>query len=135
MTMTMGERIREERRRLGLNQTAFGELGGVGKTTQILYEAGERVPDAEYLGRIAEKGVDSTYILLGKRITDIAGEFQNWDILTDVFEAIDEWARQRKKRTPKSTKMKLAKLFYLQFQDRGKVDRSLIDGHLKLLGK
>lgn len=65
--VSFGERLREERVRAGLSQTEFGELAGVTKKTQMLYEADERVPDARYL--IAANGahVDVQYILTGER--------------------------------------------------------------------
>lgn len=63
---TIGERIREERERKGLNQTDFGRIGGVTKKTQGNYEANIRAPAASYLAAIAEEGVDVLYILLDK---------------------------------------------------------------------
>lgn len=48
-----------------MNQTKFGEIGGVTKKTQMLYEAGDRMPDAVYLRRIACIGVDVQYIVIG----------------------------------------------------------------------
>lgn len=65
--MNIFERLKEERKRLALTQTEFGRLGGVGKTTQINYESGERSPDAQYLEAIARTGVDVQYILTGVR--------------------------------------------------------------------
>ncbi|KPM95207.1 hypothetical protein AOR11_24555, partial [Vibrio alginolyticus] len=43
---TTGERLKAERERLGLSQTAMAQVGGVGKTTQINYEKDARSPDA-----------------------------------------------------------------------------------------
>jgi len=59
------DRLREERERLGMTQAALGELGGIKKGTQHAYENGSRVPDADYLGRIAVGGVDVSYVVLG----------------------------------------------------------------------
>lgn len=64
---TLGERLREERERLGLSQVAFGELGGVKKVAQINYEKGNRSPDSEYLAAIAASGVDVLYVITGQR--------------------------------------------------------------------
>lgn len=61
----IGRRLREERRRLGLNQDDFAELGGVKKNAQLHYENGSRSPDAAYLTAIAEAGVDVLYVLTG----------------------------------------------------------------------
>ena len=65
--VSIGDRLREERVRLGLTQPAIGELGGVTKKTQMLYEGGERAPDANYLSSLAAHGVDVRYVLTGAR--------------------------------------------------------------------
>lgn len=70
--MSIGERLREERERLGLSQTAFGELAGVGRKSQFNYEENERSPDADYLSAIASAGADALYILTGMRGENIA---------------------------------------------------------------
>jgi transcriptional regulator with XRE-family HTH domain len=65
---TFHERLQEERKRLGLSQSEFGEAGGVQKRAQINYESGERQPDALYLQRLTTIGVDVLYVLTGKRL-------------------------------------------------------------------
>lgn len=65
--VSFGERIREERERMRLNQTAFAATGGVTKKTQMLYEAGERFPDVRYLAAVHEIGCDVRYIVTGNR--------------------------------------------------------------------
>lgn len=68
-SVSIGERLREERNRLGLSQPAWGEIAGVTKKTQMLYEAGERMPDAAYLSAVASAGADVQYIVTGIRST------------------------------------------------------------------
>lgn len=63
----VGERLREERKKLGLTQQEFATLGGIAINAQAHYEAGERQPKAGYLIGIAASGVDILYILLGTR--------------------------------------------------------------------
>lgn len=70
--MTIGERLKEERSRLGFNQTDLAAVGGVGKTTQINYEKGAGSPDAAYLAAIAEQGADVLYIVTGERKPQLA---------------------------------------------------------------
>ncbi|MEB3437891.1 helix-turn-helix transcriptional regulator [Pseudomonas sp. A2] len=65
--MAIGDRLKEERSRLGLSQTDLATVGGVGKTTQINYEKGERSPDATYLSAVADKGVDVLYVVTGEK--------------------------------------------------------------------
>lgn len=65
--LNIGERLREERVRLGYNQADFAAIAGVAKTSQFNYEKGERSPDAAYLAAVAEKGVDVLYVVTGIR--------------------------------------------------------------------
>lgn len=71
---SIGERLKEERERLGLSQEAFGEIGGVKKLAQRNYEKGNRMPDAGYLASIAEVGVDVMYVLTGQRNAPVQQE-------------------------------------------------------------
>jgi len=48
-----------------LSQKVFGEIGGVEANAQGKYESGGRAPKADYLSRVAEKGVDVLYVLTG----------------------------------------------------------------------
>lgn len=70
--VSLGERLREERERLGLSQTLFGDLAQVTKKTQMLYEGGHRSPKAGYLTAIAEQGIDVQYVLTGNRSVPVA---------------------------------------------------------------
>lgn len=63
----IGDRLREERDRLGLSQAAFGEIGGVKANAQGNYEKGERFPDAGYLAAVSAVGVDVLYVVTGER--------------------------------------------------------------------
>lgn len=63
-----GERLREERLRLGLKtQDDLAQIGGVNRNTQGSYEKGERNPDSAYLAAVAAAGVDVLYVLTGAR--------------------------------------------------------------------
>lgn len=69
----IGERLKEERIRLGKNQTEFAQIAaaagasGTTRQSQSLYEKGDRMPDATYLAAVAEAGVDVSYVLTGER--------------------------------------------------------------------
>ncbi len=65
--VTIGERLRLERERTRLNQTAFGELAGVQRNTQANYESDQRTPDAAYLSALIPHGVDVWFVLTGER--------------------------------------------------------------------
>lgn len=60
---TFGDRLKSERKRLGFTQEQLAELGGVKKLAQINYEKDKTFPDAGYLMRIKENGVDVVFLL------------------------------------------------------------------------
>ncbi|MDH0747223.1 helix-turn-helix domain-containing protein [Pseudomonas sp. GD03842] len=66
----IGSRLREERTRLKLSQSALGAIGGVETNAQGNYENGVRSPKADYLLRILGAGVDINYVLTGVRPRD-----------------------------------------------------------------
>jgi transcriptional regulator with XRE-family HTH domain len=65
--MTFGDRLAEERKRLGLRQAEFAALVGTDVPKQSLYETGRRELRADYLARLAEARVDIIYVLTGQR--------------------------------------------------------------------
>lgn len=71
----VGERLREERERLGLNQTEFGVLLGVSRGTQKNYELGASSLDLRYVTALEEKGVDAAYVLTGRHATPLGQLF------------------------------------------------------------
>lgn len=66
--MGIGDRLKEERERLGFSQTDFAALAGASKNSQYNYEKGDRSPDAEYLAAIAAHGVDVQFVVTGERV-------------------------------------------------------------------
>src|SRR5450830_404701 len=60
------DRLKEERKRLGLNQDEFAALGGVKKVAQFNSEKGSRTRDSDYLAAVAAAGVDVLYLLSGE---------------------------------------------------------------------
>jgi len=71
-SLLIGQRLREERLRLGMSQEEFGVMGGVTKRAQLNYETGIRSPDTNYLFTIASIGeVDVQYVITGKRSTPV----------------------------------------------------------------
>ena len=66
--MSLGIRLKEERKRLGLTQEAMGLACGVSKRTQILFEQDAHVPGGAYFVAADELGMDVTYVLVGRRV-------------------------------------------------------------------
>ncbi|WP_028489009.1 helix-turn-helix domain-containing protein [Thiothrix lacustris] len=65
--MTFGDRLREERERLGATQPVLAEMAGTTKKSQIDYEKNSAQPKSGYLAAIAQAGADVQYILTGVR--------------------------------------------------------------------
>lgn len=63
----IGLRIREERERLGLNQTDFGLGVGVSRGTQKAYELENNSPDLRYVAALENAGADVKYVISGRR--------------------------------------------------------------------
>ena len=70
--MTFGEKIRKERRRLGLDQTEFGKLIGVSLRTVVTYEKGQGFPRSRSdYKRIADAlNVNVNYLLAEDDLLD-----------------------------------------------------------------
>lgn len=67
---SIGDRIREERERMGLSQSDFASIGGASKRSQIDWEKGVAAPNAVFLAAAAARGVDVTYVLTGVRMDE-----------------------------------------------------------------
>ena len=65
---SFAQRLRAERKRMGLSQTQFMKYGGVQKGAQVNYENGCRKPDVAYLESLHAHGVDVAYLITGKRM-------------------------------------------------------------------
>jgi len=90
--MDIEDRLKEVRQEKALNQTAFGALGGVSKTTQKNYESGKHKPSFEYLESLAKAGVDVYYLLTGRRDPKLLTDQQKR--LLSLFEELNADARQ-----------------------------------------
>ena len=65
--VTIGERLKLERLRLGLTQPQLAAIGLTTKKSQIDYEQGNSYPKASYLAAVSQFGVDVNYIITGER--------------------------------------------------------------------
>lgn len=63
--MTISDRLKQEREKLGFSQSSAGELVGVTKQTFIQWEKGKSYPDAHQITLLLQNGFDVGYILTG----------------------------------------------------------------------
>lgn len=68
---TVGIRLKAERILLNISQQEMAARGAVSKRTQASFESGRTSPNAEYLGRISELGVDVLFVVTGVRSTRV----------------------------------------------------------------
>lgn len=90
--MTIGDRLREERERLGFSQPALAGLAETTKKSQIDYEKGITFPKANYLEVVAKVGVDVQYIVTGVRSASLLGEEA---LLLEGFRKMDAETKRR----------------------------------------
>lgn len=82
-----GERLRQERSRLGLSQKDFAALFGKKNMAVMRYEKGERVMGQDDLESLHAQGVDVYYLITGERtqpdlLSDEAKELLKlWDVV------------------------------------------------------
>lgn len=70
--MSLPDRLREERERLGFNQTDFAAIAGATKHSQINWEKGMSAPNAVAMAAWADAGVDVLYVITGQRSQAVA---------------------------------------------------------------
>lgn len=69
-----GERLKEERQRLGFNQEGFAALAGVTRRPYAEWETGKTSPTAVQLQALHDAGADVLYIVTGQRQGQGIGE-------------------------------------------------------------
>ena len=70
--MTIGERIRQARKRAGLTQKQLGEVSGTSETTVKQYELGKRQPRIDQLQAIAAALEVEPWELMGLSLKHIS---------------------------------------------------------------
>lgn len=90
----IGNRLREERERLGLTQPVFAELAGAKKRTLIDWEKDVSSPTAVQLAQLAAAGADVLYILTGQRSSAQPAHDAAEQVLLDSYRRCSSQARQ-----------------------------------------
>lgn len=81
----MGERLKDERVRLGWSQAAMAEIAGVSRRATVNWESGESTPGADALALMAQAGLDVLYIVTGevKPLTSDSVSSDIWALVVD----------------------------------------------------
>lgn len=89
-----GDRLKKERKRLGLSQAEFAEKVGLKRITQHFYEKGHSHPNYQYFLKISDFGVDLGYLFFDKK-ADSQGLELSLNTLKQIFTAVDERCRDK----------------------------------------
>ena len=93
--MNSGQRLREERERLGFSQNDFAALVPVTRKTMFNWESGAGHVATEALAVWARSGLDVLYVVTGERLPmqhPVPGPRQQ--ALLNLFDAADESGRR-----------------------------------------
>lgn len=132
--VTIGDRLREERERLGFSQTAFAELAAASRRSQIDWEKKEGpTPNADHLERWATNGADVLYIITGRRAEPGGVSAVDLDLLVQVIEGVEETLTIKRWKPAVRKKAEAIVLLYDHFRSSGKVERGFIERQLRLV--
>lgn len=109
---TIASRVRQERLRLEMTQPTLARLGGVSKTTQSGYESALHVPDALYLARASQHGLDPSYVVTGVESAVRAGADLDWDHLAGLIEVLDVFTANNSLDLDSGARARLLRLLY-----------------------
>ncbi|MDO8890220.1 MAG: helix-turn-helix transcriptional regulator [Sulfurimicrobium sp.] len=127
--MSIGERLKEERERLGHSQEVFAREAGVHRNTQAKYEKGEGVPDANYLAAIESLAADIEYIVTGEKNKWYSSEEvlqRESDLIYFIVEEMENSLAQLNKKLSPSKKAEVVSTLYRSGKDSGKVNINII---------
>lgn len=123
----LGQRIAQERRRLGLTQEAFAEALQVGRSAVAMMETGRSALDAQRLMLMWQKlNMDLLFILTGEKSDKAAAQFINWPLIEAINTAVERTMKEENFSLSPEKKTMMLKYLYLQFVAHGHVD----DGHV-----
>jgi len=107
-----GDRLRQERQRLGLTQSEFALRAGVNRVSQVFYEKGKNWPQREYIESISSLGVDIIFLLHGQHLRTIVGAALDLDMLTEIFQTIDEMEAECESKFPAHVRARIFAAIY-----------------------
>ena len=131
------ERLQAERKKMQLNQEQMAKLGGVSKRSYCHYEAGERVPDANFLAAIASAGADVGYILTGNRAGAVQSQGQTTNppvdiaLLESVIDSLETALLRHGRKLDPSRKARAIAVLYECCADKGSEAQAHINSLLE----
>ncbi|MBS9433848.1 MULTISPECIES: helix-turn-helix domain-containing protein [Photorhabdus] len=135
--MSLGERLKKERERLGFSQSDFAEMVGASRKSQIRWEKDESAPGADAISLWAKAGLDVLYLITGQVQQSASTAYKNSEIdaelLGKIVHKLDSMAQQANRRwTPDELVLQSSKIYNFLIKE-SVVDDSRIDRVLKLV--
>lgn len=126
-----GERIKEERTRLGLSQQQAADIAGVRREMWAKYEAGSE-PGAKALAGMAAAGVDVIYVLTSTQTPQWRAEPIDPALFFRIADKLEAMAVSLRKRWPERAKAEQVVKIYnylahdaVEAADEDKIERTL----------
>lgn len=91
-----GHRLRDERERLGLSQTALASVAGIKRLAQSQYEKESSSPSVRYLAAIALAGINLDYVLFGRNAGEVPlTSEEKYRIDAEAFQAVEAFVQNQ----------------------------------------
>lgn len=117
--MEFGERLRAERKRLGLSQADAAQVLGVGRVALGHYENGRAMPTVDLLTNAQKAGMNVLWLLLGSDAQQTAIQSINFATLKTVVLAVTDFVKSNELALDAAAEDQLIKTLYLQFERLG----------------
>lgn len=135
--MSLGERIKAERERLGITQDDWARAVGIHRNTQAKYEKGDAIPDINYLSEIDNLGADIDFIRTGARNTSVSLEDAiggECDTIFSIVESVEQTVIKHNLAVTPAKKAQIVTLLYRAYRNRGSgaVDLTVVEDTVML---
>ena len=127
-----GNRLAEERKRLGLSQQKLGDLLGVGRSAIGMIETGRTGLDGMRVASLRSAGFDVHYLLFGERQDLSCDRELDLDLLIAIIERVTDRCMRRRIRLPAEKKKAVVRHVYLQLAAKGDLDEDLLERILQI---
>ena len=127
-----GNRLADERRRLGLKQQDVAQYFGMTRSAVTMMELEHTSLDAERLLILGKNGFDVLKVLTGEEGVVAAGRIVNWELALDIAARVDNWAVSRGVTLTAEKRALLTKFLYLRFAALGQVQGAEFDETMRM---
>lgn len=122
-----GERLREERERLGMSQAEAAERAGVRRQMWGKYERDEATPGMNVVARFCGHGADVQYLISGQRSKPAAYRPPiDMKLISEAIAAVDAELERKKEELPVDSRVRVYNGVYEMSLPAGKLNTVLV---------